>query len=287
MHSPTRLLAILLALTISAIAQPSASQITSDNDGMVQTPEQLRRAEPPPPDASRTDLEIEGDRLRGQKAYADAIDYYAAAMQRFGADPVLHNKSGIALLHMMRYDEAKKEFERAIKLKKDYAEAHNNLGVIHYMKRKHRAAVKAYEKAIAISPDSASYYSNLGTAWFARKKYEKAAANYIRAIELDPGIFERRSQTGISAQLASPEDRGRYNYMIAKMYARVGDSDRCLLYLRKAMEEEYSKVQDARREPEFEIVRKDPRFLPVMENQPLALAEPPKPIAESPQPPQR
>ena len=47
----------------------------------------------------------------------------------------VHVRNGQMALSQLRYDEAKKSFERAIRLDPKYADAHNNLGVIHYVKR--------------------------------------------------------------------------------------------------------------------------------------------------------
>ena len=43
---------------------------------------------------------------------------------------------------------------------------------------------------------------------------------YAKAMELDPDILERTSHNGVSAQLPSPEDRARYDYIIAKLWAK-------------------------------------------------------------------
>jgi tetratricopeptide (TPR) repeat protein len=239
-------------------------------DGVVQTPEQLRRVPPPPDNLTVAELETRADELRSEKNYADSLDYYHAAMKKHDSS-ALQNKAGIAELQMLRYDEAKKSFERAIKLDNKYSDAHNNLGVIHYVKRNYRRAVKEYSKAIQLHDDSASYHSNLGTALFARQDFAKAAQEYMRAMELDPEIFDRSSQNGVSAKLGSPADRAHYNYVIAKTFASRGDTEHCLLYLRKAMEDGFAGINNVYKEPEFAPVRKDPRFVALMESKPLAI----------------
>ena len=247
------------------------NQVEAQNPGTTAVvPEQLRRIEPPSPNASAGELEATGDQLREEKAYADAVDYYQAAIQR-NDSAVLHDKAGIAELLMMRLDRAKKEFERATKMDKDYAEAYNNLGVVAYEQHKTGRAIKFYKKAIKIRETSGSFHSNLGTAYFGRKDYDKAMSEYARALQLDPDIFERRSQGGVSAQLVSGEEIGRYDFVIAKMYASAGNSDRCLLYLRKAMEEGYSGISDVYKQREFTKILKDPRFVSLMAAKPVPL----------------
>lgn len=260
----------LSLLTLPALAQSALFSPVSASDDTATAPPQLRRAAPPPANASAQELEARGDELRTEKSYADALDYYRAALAK-SESAILHNKSGIAQLQMLHYDRAKKEFERALKRDPAYAEAHNNLGVVNYIQGDYTKAIRRYGKALAIREGSASFHSNLGTAYFARKEYDKASAEYLRALEIDPDIFERQSAAGVSAHMASPGDRARFSYVIAKMYAKSGNADRCLLYLKKAMEAGYAGISDVYKDEEFVQVRKDPRFTQLMASKPVAV----------------
>lgn len=273
MFRPTHryaLTALLFCLTLSASAQQDPV-VTASGD-TVTTPAQLRQVAPPEATLSATELEIRADSLRTQKAFADALDYYRAAIRKRPTS-TLHNKAGIAQLQMMRHDDARKSFQQALKKDQNNAEARNNLGVMYYIRQNYRKAVKEYKKAIAVKPNSASFYSNLGTAEFSRKKYEDASAAYLKALEIDPDVFERRSNAGVQMHMASPEDRAGYHYTIAKMFATRGDADRCLLYLRKAMEEGYPEIGKVYKEDAFTGVRRDPRFTALMEQRPLAIPQ--------------
>jgi tetratricopeptide (TPR) repeat protein len=257
--------ASLLAIPFSL---PLSAQTLDDN--FATAPEQLRRIEPPNSSMSLQELEDRADELRGAKAYADALDYYRAALARANEARIL-NKMGMTELMMMRYDEAERDFQRAIRQDKTYPDAYNNLGVIKYIKRSYRSAIKNYSKALQLREDSASYHSNIGTAYFARKDLNKAMEHYQRALDLDPDVFDRRSKTGISAHMASDRDRAHYDYVIAKMFAIKGDSEHALLYLRKALEDGYAGIDDVYRENEFAAVRKNPKFAELMLSRPASV----------------
>ncbi|GAC1653875.1 MAG: hypothetical protein NVS9B15_14560 [Acidobacteriaceae bacterium] len=233
------------------------------------TPDQLRRVDPPSPSMSAIQLEVQGDELRGMKFYADAIDYYTAAMQKAGDGAVLRNKLGMAEIGLMKMQAAKKEFERATKLNKNYPEAWNNLGAAFYKAdQNYKKAIKSYERAIKLDDQQASFHSNLGTALFARKDYDRAAREYQKALELDPTIFTHSSRMGISAHL-TPEDRGQFALTISKIFLQSGNIKQCLLYLRKAQEEGVKVAEKLQKDPVFQKYQNDPRFIAVIRHNPM------------------
>jgi len=236
-------------------------------------PPPVRRAEAPAADASVAELERRGDTLRAEKAYLDALDYYRAAIAKEPNNAKLYNKIGINELQMARFSEARKDFEKAIKNDRQFADAYNNLGVIYYLQKKYGKAVKQYEGAIKLRQDSGSFYSNLGAAYFSRKEFEKASLAYNQALAIDPDIFEHTSHTGVQAQMSSPGDRAHFYYVLARLYAKAGVSDRSLQYLRRAMEEGYKGIEDVYKDAEFAGLRKDPRFTDLMAARPLAIPE--------------
>jgi tetratricopeptide (TPR) repeat protein len=259
-------LVVLLAFSTAALAQGSHSE-------QVQiAPPLIRSIDPPAPDATAAALEQQADRLRGDKLYLDALDYYRAALNKNAKGARLWNKIGITELMMQRYKEARKSFERAIQSDRHYADAYNNLGVIFYENKKFGAAVKQYEKAIAVDNSSASFFNNLGAAYFSKRAFESAVSAYQHALELDPDVFDRTSRDGVQAQLPSPEDRARYDYTVAKLYAKMGFSDQSLEYLRKAMEAGYKDLKNVYKDAEFVELRKNPRFTELMASNTAAIS---------------
>jgi tetratricopeptide (TPR) repeat protein len=224
----------------------------------------LPQVVPPPATASAGDLEKAGDELRARKRYNDAIAYYLAAIRKSDSAE-LHNKAGIAYLQTLQLGKAQKEFSQAVRMNHIYAEALNNRGVVFYMEKKYRKAIGEYQKALKLNDSSASFHSNLGMALFEKREFERGAAEFVRALELDPQIFDRQSHSGISARMASPQDRGRYAYTLARIYATQGIYDRSLEYLQKAIEEGYVKIRDVYNDSAFAGLRQDPRFAKVME----------------------
>jgi len=76
-----------LSLTIiPALAAQTGIPAVDLQDPGVQTvpvsPPPLRRVEPPSPTATAEELESQGDQLRSEKSYLDAVDYYQAALKK-------------------------------------------------------------------------------------------------------------------------------------------------------------------------------------------------------------
>jgi len=231
---------------------------------------------PPSPSASAEELESRGDEFRRQKAFADALDYYRAALARShdkSARASLHNKIGLSELQMQRFHDAEKSFERALKLQGDLIEGHNNLGVCFYLEKKIPKAIKESRLAVSLEEGNASFHYNLATALLAHNELEAGIAEFARAFQLDPTIFERSTRGGVAAKLANPQDRAKFAYMLARMYARMGDLDRSIQCLKKAMEDGYKDMNNVYKDQDFSGLRADPRFAELMASRPVAIPE--------------
>lgn len=212
--------------------------------------------------------EQRADIFMARKQYREASELYRSIQPQ---TYMLLNKAGIAHHQMGDLDTARKLYEKAIKLKKDYAEAINNLGAVWYAKKNYRRATSQYQKAIKLAPLSASMHSNLGTAYFARKKYDDAAQAYQIALQLDPDVFEHRSTQGVLLQERTVEERAKFNFYLAKTYAKSGQIERALTYMRKAMEYGFKDKSKFLEDADFAMVRESPEFEIVMKLEPRVL----------------
>lgn len=220
------------------------------------------------PDPRALSWEMRGDIFMAHKRFREAIDAYKKAPQDTAA---IWNKTGIAYHQLGEIDSAKRHYERAIRINPRYAEGLNNLGTVYYSKRSFRKAIKYYKKAIQISPGAASIYGNMGTAYFARKKYKDAVEAYQQALALDPEVFERRGTQGVMLQQRNLEEVAKYHYYLAKLYAKVGNYDRALLYVRKALEEGFKDRARLKADPEFAKLQDLPEFQQLLAWEPRVL----------------
>jgi len=212
--------------------------------------------------------EARGDIFMARRMYREAIDAFGEASQK---DPVVVNKTGIAYHQLLQLDKAKKFYERALKLKPTYAEAQNNLGTVYYAQKSYRRAISSYKKALRFAPQSSSIHMNLGTAYFARKNYKEATLNYQTALELDPNVFEHRGSYGVMLEERTVEERAKFHYYVAKLYAKNSRTELALQYLRKALEEGFKDKKKLESDPEFQAMRELPEFKQLLASEPRVL----------------
>lgn len=253
---PTWPAGLLLAAALSSLG----AQVTPDKPSPA--------AQPQTPTISS---ETRGDIFMAEKKYREAIEAYREGPAQNG---VVQNKLGIAYQQTLQLDNARKSYERAIKLKPDYMEAMNNLGTIYYARKNYRRAINWYNRALKAAPGevrSATVYENLGRAWFNRKDYAKASECMQTALKLDPQVFEQHGTAGQILEETSIEERAKYHFYLAKVYAKTGRNDLAIQYLRKALEEGFKQKKSLDEEPDFATLKDLPEFKDLMARAPRAL----------------
>jgi tetratricopeptide (TPR) repeat protein len=87
---------------------------------------------------------------------------------------------------MANYAEAIKDFNKAIELNPEDANAYFNRGGAYRDTGNYGQAVKDFTRAIELSPKDADAYDNRGIAYDLKGEYAQALKDYNRSIELNP-----------------------------------------------------------------------------------------------------
>ncbi len=100
-------------------------------------------------------------------------------------EPV-HATLGLIYTGTGRYDEAVREYQRAISIDSGSAGAYGGLAKSYNAQGKLEDAEKAYKKAIELKPDYWGYYNDLGRFYYVHGRYEDAAVQFRLVVKLTP-----------------------------------------------------------------------------------------------------
>ena len=108
-----------------------------------------------------------------------------------GGDPaIVPYNQGIDLMLAKQYPAAEQKFEQAIKVRPQFAEAHNNLA---YTLRKqgpehYQEALKQYDTAIRLNPNLAEAYMYRGILYAQTNRKAEAQADWVKLQKLNPKL---------------------------------------------------------------------------------------------------
>jgi len=220
--------------------------------------------------------------LRANEAAKDADlyfarrDFYAALIKYLEASRLnpnsefIYNKVGITYSQLKFYTEAAAAFYRCIGLNPKYPYPYNNLGSVYFALDDKRKAEKYFRKAVGINNQVASFHINLGTLYLEKKQFDKGLAELKQGLALDPNIMSRAEAISLAAN-TSHDSAIEKNYLMARVYASVGDTKRALDSLQLALNEGFTDLDAILKERDFDPIRKDPKFQDFLRNASLLL----------------
>lgn len=99
------------------------------------------------------------------------------------------NNRGVAYRRKGVFDRAIADYQRAIKLKPDFATAYSNRGLAYAKQGLYDLAIADFNQAIKLDPYNADTYLKRGNAYYDKGIYDRAITDYSRAIELKPDFL--------------------------------------------------------------------------------------------------
>lgn len=196
-----------------------------------------------------------GDVLCSRHEYAAALDAY----RRAPPGSRIWGKIGVAYHHMLALDEALKYYQMALQQDPHNPILLSNVAAVHHGKRDFGNAVRFYRMSLQYDPENARTYLNLGTTYFAEGKYQEGAQAYNQAMAINPRELERRSNDAVDTGGTRQENVARH-YYLARAFARAGQQNRALEYLRKALAEGFHDHRKLEAEQDFSQLRRTTEF---------------------------
>lgn len=206
----------------------------------------------------------EGDLAFARQDYYAALIRYLEGSNHNPNSEVIANRLGVSYAKLGFYDRAEETFRRTVRLNPEFAQGYSNLGAVYFLKNSLRRAERNLKKAIRLNDGEASFHLNLGTLYLEKNRVAEALEEWRRAHELDPLSLSGGSAVSLArGGRTSPGERA---FMMARLYARQGDTELALRNLRQAIALGFSDADAIRGESDFEPLRRDPRFADFLSN---------------------
>ncbi len=148
--------------------------------------------------------------------FEKADEHYRAAARLDPSSSETYYNYGVLLLGAERYQQAESAFRKTIEINPFHSGAHNNLGFLLERQGRLLEAEAEYRRAIENKPNNRQTHFNLGRVLVNQEKHEEGIRELKKTIE--------------------PEDENtpRYRYALGAAFARSGDRDSALRYIRQA-----------------------------------------------------
>ena len=149
--------------------------------------------------------------------WKNSLTLYDAALA-VGPHHLVYNNRGAALLQMGKPAEALEDFDAAIKMKPDYADAYGNRGMALLGLGKLDEAIEACDRALALDAKSVVAYNCRGAVFLKKGDTEHAMMDFNAAIMMNP-----RYATALSNRASIYLDQGNVD-------AAIQDCDKAIYW---------------------------------------------------------
>jgi len=119
---------------------------------------------------------------------------------------------GVAYQKNGQINNSLNSYEKAVELKHAYPQAHNNIGLLNMHFGNLDSAVTSLEWALAYSPNYAEAHNNLGAGFQELSLYQEAMEQYEKATLINPNYALAFNNLGISSEIMGLRDKAKVNY---------------------------------------------------------------------------
>jgi len=147
----------------------------------------------------------------------------------------LHYHLGLQFFSRSKYDEAKREYLKALEFKPDIPAIYKNLGLIYFNSKHYKRAERAYRKALQLDPGYTTALAKLALSLAAQKKYSSAERKFKQAIRAEPSNADHYLNLGHFYFYLKKDYKGakrsykkalKYNPRLAKARRNLKDINR-------------------------------------------------------------
>jgi serine/threonine protein kinase/tetratricopeptide (TPR) repeat protein len=150
-----------------------------------------------------------------------SLQEYQKVSQLAPDNPIGYQNTGAVYFRLGKWEDSITAFQKSLDLQPD-ATIYADIGTAYFFLKRNDDSIKMFEKAVGLSPQDELLMGNLADAYRAAGRKDQAAATYDKAIQL---AFR---QLQVNPKLAAVTGD------LALYYAKKGDADHALEYIRQA-----------------------------------------------------
>jgi serine/threonine protein kinase/tetratricopeptide (TPR) repeat protein len=249
--------------------QPSDEYVEDIHSGI----ERLLYLDPESPYPSM----LRGLVLRGQGDHDRAVSLFTEVLSRDDLTPEFRawalRQRANANMSLGQLPESEEDLKRALEYDPTNAFTRQDLSRLLRNMERYAESAEVSLQALALRPDDFQSYTNVAMSLDHDDKRAEATPYYEKAVELNPSQFTHsllanhlqlrglRARAVASAQVADTHPDTPYGcYNLAEAWAGMGDLDKALSFLRRAVDAGYSDLWLLENDPDLSALRSEPGF---------------------------
>jgi len=222
----------------------------------------------------------------GERRFEEGRKEFLTSLQLNPNYPPVHQSYTQLLMITGPIEEARIYMDRALKLEPYYWVLHNLNAWIYYFEERHKEAIEACHIARDLKPDYIYTnwllflnYAKLDDGMKAAEELKEIVRVAARTSQYDDEIMDACNRSGVKGLLAwlidininkpvPAEGLSGHPFFIAWWYAITGDRENSIYWLERNMEAKrkvYEYFNLIATNPDFDILRDDPRFLAIID----------------------
>lgn len=142
-------------------------------------------------------LTLSGATHARNNVWQNWISIWSDTVSRSPGKPRAHNVLGIGYYYSLKFDEALREYQEAVRLKPDYIEAYYNMGLALKEKKQYAESLNMFLKVLSISAFNADQYAKayneIGINYAEMGEPDQAVKAFASSVKFDPESIEYRN----------------------------------------------------------------------------------------------
>jgi TolB-like protein/Tfp pilus assembly protein PilF len=191
-----------------------------------------------------------GEFLVFQGRFEEGFANYNKALELDPLSLAISTDLGLGYYYARRYDQAIDHFKKLIEMDPNYVRTHSYLAHVYEEKEMFEEAIREYDKGLVLSGEDPGEVAEDSRKFFNAYKSSGARGYWLQVLEY---LKENR-----------PGGKPSHRMDMAKTCARLGERDEAFAWIEKALEVGERGGMRLKVSPEWDNLRDDPRFQPLL-----------------------